>query len=401
MKSIGFAGALAFLAVIPRQDVPAVVWRTDFEAARREAEAAKKPLFILFQCERRIARKTDVPLLNPQDRKLASLLSEKFVPVRLVSLKGVDLSRFRFDYDQTFMALGQTPEGKTLFRWSSRSDDPKAIAEVVPLLERPWPASESPAPALAAPRTLLNDAPFAQTKRAGEPCYHCHYAHDAELVALRKAGTFQKSMLFRYPPPESIGVTLESAASSKVKAITPGSAADKAGIKAGDVLVTVNEQPISTAEDLRYALDSTKDSVLVTLERAGARQARVFSLKPGWRVYDISDRPSQGAIPPVVGIWEEPLDATQKKALGISENRIGLKVSFLFPGEKWKPSQGELRIDDVIIQADGKLLPSMTPRQFHAWIRLNKEVGQTLSLTVLRDNERKIISVRCIDVGGL
>lgn len=33
-------------------DLDTIGWRTDLETARREAIAAKKPLFVVFRCER-------------------------------------------------------------------------------------------------------------------------------------------------------------------------------------------------------------------------------------------------------------------------------------------------------------------------------------------------------------
>lgn len=34
------------------EDPPAIAWRTDLAAAREEARAAGKPLFLYFRCER-------------------------------------------------------------------------------------------------------------------------------------------------------------------------------------------------------------------------------------------------------------------------------------------------------------------------------------------------------------
>ena len=93
------------------------------------------------------------------------------------------------------------------------------------------------------------------------------------------------------------------------------------------------------------------------------------TLPSGWRTYDISARPSQGAIPPIFGFWEEPVPGSKT---------LALKVNFVFPGEKWAPSLGGLKLGDVIVAVDGKTLPQMTPRQFHTWLRLNKDVGQKL-----------------------
>jgi hypothetical protein len=46
----------------------------------------------------------------------------------------------------------------------------------------------------------------------------------------------------------------------------------------------------------------------------------------------------------------------------------------------------------------GRELPAMSPRQFHAWFRMNHEVGGTATFTVLRDGARADVPVPCVDV---
>jgi hypothetical protein len=40
------------LPAVGQEPVMEVNWRTDYAAARKEANAAKKPLFVVFRCER-------------------------------------------------------------------------------------------------------------------------------------------------------------------------------------------------------------------------------------------------------------------------------------------------------------------------------------------------------------
>lgn len=65
-----------------------------------------------------------------------------------------------------------------------------------------------------------------------------------------------------------------------VSSVMPGSAADKAGLKAGDVIVRANDNPLRTASDLRRSLGALKDkeSVLLALYRDG--QPRRFTIVP-------------------------------------------------------------------------------------------------------------------------
>ena len=353
-----------------------VPWRADVDAAFEEAKVQKKLVFVLFRCQR---ERRDTELLQPTDPKLVALLTERYIPVRLISLKGVDLSLFRFDYDRQLTGLVLTPEGATLSHWGG---DDVSVGSLVALLERlvmvPWPQA-SP----ATPQTLRQKFPtFAQSKRADEPCYHCHYAFDAEIEQQRQAGTFRKNMLFRYPPPTVLGLTLDDG--NRIASVRPGSPADKSGLKVGERLTLVEKTPIYTATDVAAALDPLPESPTRVL-----LNGKPTALGPGWRRYDISWRASQGAIPPIFGFWEEQVPGSKT---------LALKVNFVFPGPKWAPSLGGLKLGDVIVAVDGKTLPQMTPRQFHTWLRLNKEVGQKVRLTVLRDGKRLTLTLPCLDL---
>ena len=151
-----------------------------------------------------------------------------------------------------------------------------------------------------------------------------------------------------------------------------------------------------------FALNDVPDPGAVTLQvtRAGKPlpPARL-DLPKGWRRHDISWRPSQGSVPPIIGIWEEPLKPEQKKARGIETDRLALRVSFLFPGEKWVATRGGLKLNDVITGVNGQALPHMTPRQFHSYFRFNFNVGDTATLNVLRGDQKLEIKVPCMDVG--
>lgn len=335
------------------------------------------------------------------------------VPVRLTSLKGVDLNVFRFDYDLTFALVLIDPRTEgTIARYGARDGASATDRLSVPGLTRSLRAAvahmrgKTPAPAPRRPARTVADAfpVFAGTKRAGEACYHCHYAHDAALAQARADGTFAKAMLFRYPLPESVGITLDVDRGNVVRTVLPGSPAATADVRPGDMIRRAEDTAVFSSADLQWALDPIPDgggTVRLSLERAGKPVAATLKTAPGWRRagVDISWRPSQGSVPPILGLWEKPLTAEEKEGLGIAPDRLALKVNFLFPGEKWKAARGGLRMNDVIVAVGGQELPEMTPRQFHAWFRLNYDVGQTATFTVLRAGKRTDVAVPCVDVG--
>ena len=339
--------------------------------------------------------------MRPRDPELARLLASAVVPVRLVSLKGVDLSLFDFDFEQTLTVLLMDPSGNTHFRWTASDDDPTALAGLKDLLLRKWPIGKGRNPTKA-PRTLADNPRFRQTKRFSEACWHCHYAADAGVADARARPDFDKASLYRYPPPATWGLAIAGAGSTRVKSVSPGSVAASAGLQAGDVLRRIDRRPVNTIADIRFAFDripKDQDSARIELERGGQKIERTAKLTAGWRAYDISDRPSQGMVPPILGIWEERLEPEERTRLRIPTDQLALKVSFLFPGERWVASRGELKIGDVVVGVDGKPLPDMNARQFHTWVRMNRNVGETLRLDIIRDGSRRTLDVPCTDPG--
>ena len=77
---------------------------------------------------------------------------------------------------------------------------------------------------------------------------------------------------------------------------------------------------------------------------------------------------------------------------------MALRVSFLTPGAKRALSRGDLKMNDVILDVNHQELPAMNTRQFHSYFRLNFNVGDTVTLTVLRGNQKMEIKVPCIEV---
>jgi len=357
--------------------------------------------------------------VRPQDPAFAQLLG-RFVPVRLTSMKGVDLKRFRFDYDQTFAILMMDAEGSTYSRFGSNDEKADAgrmsIAGLKHAMEgvlarhavaaRPNRAARSSRSGNNPGVFTTADYPaFARTKTAQQSCYHCHYANDARFLQRRAEGTFRKDLLFQYPFPENIGLTLEVDRNNVVKAVLPGSAAEAAGVRRGDQVIAANGVPVLTSADLQFALNSVPEpgKVLLAVARGGKRLAPLpLALGPGWRRTDISWRPSQAGIPPTVGLWAEPLGEAQKKQRGLPPGSLALRVSFLFPGPEAARSRGDLKMGDlkmgdVILDVNGKNLPAMTTRQFHTYFRLNFNVGDTVTLNVLRGSQRLDLRVPCVE----
>jgi hypothetical protein len=348
--------------------------------------------------------------VRPEDPELAQLL-RRFVPVRIVNFKGVDMNRFRFDYDLTFAVLMMNAGGHVYSRYGSqdwrssaaRMSIPglkKAMREVL-ALHRSRQPDGSDRPASGKPVTVTDFPAFAGSRTAREACYHCHFANNARFAQLRAEGKFTKEMLFQYPLPENLGITLDVDANNVVKSVGPDSPASRSDIRAGDVVVQADASPVLTSADLQFVLNGVPDPGTVTLhlKRQGKRlPPAALRLPSGWRRTDVSWRPSQESIPPMIGIWAEELTGEQKKQRGVTTDRMALRVTFFFPGPQWAKTRGDLQMNDVIVGINGKQLPPMTTRQFHSHFRLAFNVGDTATLNVLRGSERRDVTVPCLEV---
>ncbi|MGV3724271.1 MAG: Trx7/PDZ domain-containing (seleno)protein [Actinomycetota bacterium] len=349
----------------------------------------------------------DAQVVRPQDPELTKLLN-RFVPVRIVNFKNVDLNLFKFDYDLTFAVLMMSPDGHTYARFGTQDHTSSAQRMSIPGLKNAMQSvlelhAKAPARRTGGamkPYTLADNPAFVQTKQSKDACYHCHYANNARFRQLRLEGKFTKEMLFQYPHPENIGLSLETDRNNRVRSVAAGSPAAEAGVRPGDIVRKAGEILVLSSADLQYGLNSVPDpgAVSLELERDGKLlPALSLRLPRGWRRSDISWRPSQDGIGPQIGFWGRPLSDDEKRRAGVALDRLAIQANFMFPGAAWARSRGDLRNGDVIVGWNGESLPSMTTRQFHANFRLKFNVGETVRLNVVRAGQRTELAVPCIE----
>ncbi len=346
--------------------------------------------------------------MRPEDPELTRLL-DRFVPVRLTDFKPVDMTRFQFDYDLTFAILMMNADGRTYSRYGTQdwrhSEERMSVEGLKHSLRAVLAAHArgAAAPAAAAPKpafTVMDIPAYAQSPAARQPCAHCHHANNFRFQQLRFEGTFRKEMVYQYPLPENLGLTMDSSAPNRVRSAAETSPAGKAGIRAGDVVTRVNDTPIYTDADLQFALNPLPEPTTVTLhaERAGKPlPPAVVALPAGWRKTDVSWRPSVFAVGPALGFGSDVLDAAQKQALAIPEDRLALRVKQLFPAPHFRVARPDLRVGDIVLGLNGEALPASTHVQFMTRFRLGFEFGQRGTLEVLRSGQRLSLPVVGVD----
>jgi hypothetical protein len=315
------------------------------------------------------------------------------VLLRLTDMRGVDLDLFDFDYDLTWMAFFLGPEGKVYGRFGGREADSASKYLSLPALRHALEealAAHRREPAAAGPMTGGPVRTVEQYPAAGRlapgACIHCHQVYGFRREARQAAGTWRLDEVWVYPLPENVGLTLDPDWGARVRSVTAGSPAGRAGVLTGDQLLSVGGLPVVSFADVQYALHRApaRGEVAVTWRRGGAVLTGRLALAEGWRRTDLSWRWSLRGLRPDPCLDGEDLTPAEKKELGLGERQLAFRQG---PFVRQPAQHAGVRQNDVILGVDGRHL-EMTARQFDAFVRLTYRPGDTLTVNLLRDGKR-------------
>jgi serine protease Do len=395
----------------------------DLPGAIAQAKAANKPIFVTFRC---------VPCKNCAgfDAEVAKgaegikkLAQEKFVSLRQVEMKGVDLSQFQFDYDLNWAAMFINADGTVYARYGTQSiDGPDAynsIASLEKTMQRVLELHdnyEKVKASLAAKRgpdqpykTPL-DMPGMENKEklagvtARNNCVHCHMIHDAQQNQWRVEGTMSIERLYRWPLPDNVGMHIDPKDGRKIQTVAADSAAAKAGLVVGDEITHVAGQPITSIADIQWPLHNLPQgdtSIDITVLHDGQPATKTLALTSGWKKTNFLWRKSRQSLHPQPGFWPTPLNDKQVKDLGpaVPAGAKPLRVQFIdkiHPEGQAVRSAG-LKEGDVIIAVNGQPSTFATPDAFQMDVRLNHKGGDVLKLTILRNGKAMEIPLTLLD----
>jgi predicted metalloprotease with PDZ domain len=335
-------------------------------------------------------------------------LAEGFVCVRVQSMNGVDLGRFPFDYDLTWMAFFTDAAGRVYARYGGRDDDgPETylsqaslaglMREVLRLHERHAVQGSRYEPAADAPPRRPEDLPaMAEHLAPRKPprCIHCHDVKMAELKHRRQLGTLRKADVFGYPTPTAVGLRVDRDDQRLVRDVRADSPAAAAGLRGGDRLVSLDGQRLLSVADLARVLELTPDEaeLPLTYERGGEVLRTTLRLGGPWRRSpDPSWRASINVVGPNGGFWGVPLGPEERAKLGLPADRLALRVTTFFNNQA-APVQAGLKVGDVIVEFDGRRQP-MTALQLHAHLQMNRDYGDRVPLAVLRGGKEVTLTL--------
>lgn len=390
----------------------------DIEAGFAEAKKTGKPLFITFRC---------VPCIDclgfdgevaDGNEAIKQLAREKFVSVRQVEMKGVDLTRFQFDHDLNWAGMFLNADGTVYARYGTQSsagadafNSVKGLVSTmnqVLKLHADYPnnkalfADKIPSQKKwKTPRELPTLEPKlmkeAQTTRSH--CIHCHNIHDAENELWEQSDSLTNEKLWRYPYPANLGIEISVRDGRTITEIIPDSSAEKAGLQVGQEIDQVNGQVITSVADFQWVLHHLKPKAgeRVDVRFADGSTASLTTAKD-WKKTDISWRASIFSLSPKLRIWMPQLKENERKKYALKEDQNGLLVKWINRGTTAGKAAVEagLRNGDVVIAANGVAVPDNNAA-FNTWVKLNHEVGETLELSVLRGGKKIVIELPLVE----
>ena len=169
-------------------------------------------------------------------------LAKQFVLMRFAGMRGVNLNVFEFDYDVTWMGFFLTADERVLGRFGGRDEHAPSKYHSLPALNyamtaalrlyREGPKGKGPSRPV---EPFRPEQYRAARERPGKWCIHCHHVNEFRRAELQHQGKWSVEDLYQYPVPENLGFSVSLEQGNRVRKVRPGSAAERAGIRNGDV----------------------------------------------------------------------------------------------------------------------------------------------------------------------
>lgn len=363
----------------------------------------------------------DRQVAGRQDPELAELLA-KFVCVRVIQAWDLDLSLYQFDAELTWAAMFLNADKTIYGRYGTRSEHKdttkhlsmegfKKALQAALDFHAGYPANKADFAGKtgpAAPWKVPQEIPELKGKPNVKPadgtrggCIHCHQAGDATAWSLRK----QKSpvhdrIVWPYPIPDRLGLSLDPKEAAVVAAVDPGSPAEKAGFKTGDRILKFGGQAALSIADIQWVLHRTEDpcSVEADVDRAGTKVKVVLAVPAGWRRKDeFTWRVmAWGLRHRLMGTQPlETMTADERSKAGAPDKGMALRVKGFPPNYvKERNLEGPklLKAGDVIVDVDSQNA-LVTESDLLGYLFQKKAPGSSAQLKVLRAGKVELIAL--------
>src|SRR4051794_23453807 len=383
----------------------------------RAAKGANKPLLVVFRCIPCEACQEFDDDVARRDPVIRDLLDE-FVCVRIVQANTIDLTTFQHDFDQSFAAYLMNPDLTIYGRFGTRSGRPehedisleglRKAMEAALRMHKDYQgikASLAGKQVKQARYKTPRDYPSLSGKygekidyeeKTAKSCMHCHQIREAERLVYRTAREpIPDEVLFPYPDPAVLGLKMDPKAMATVERVTPGTPAGRAGVRAGDEIVTLAGQPLLSIADLQWVLHNAPAATKLTahVRRAGEAVDLTLDLPEGWRRGDISWRTTTWDLRRMGlgGLWLEELTGEQREEAKLPGDVMALRVKHLGEyGEHAVAKRAGFRKGDILVSFDGRS-GRMSESELLAYTLQRKRPRDEVPVTVLRDGARETL----------
>lgn len=385
----------------------------DLDKGLAEGKKTGKPLLVVLRCVPCDACKAFDSDVLRSDAELQKLM-ERFVRVRIVQGNGLDLSLFQFDTDLSFAAFFLNGDRTVYGRYGTRSDRKHAEKDIAMEgfraalagaleLHKNYPknkaelAGKQPLPvkfktpeqypSLSAKySSSLNYA----TGKVAASCIHCHQLGEAQRAIFRaEKQVMPDEVLHPYPMPDVIGLSLDPKTKAKISSVATGSAAEKAGFRAGDELLSLAGQPVLSIADVQWALHHAKSPATLdaTVQRGGRKQKLSIELAPSWRQRsDIAWRATTWDLRRIGfgGLVLKDLTDEERQTARLAESVLGLRVDHVGQyGEHAVAKKSGFQKNDIITSFDGST-QRQTESDLLRHVLQQRKTGERIPVTVLR-----------------
>ncbi|MEM9367349.1 MAG: PDZ domain-containing protein [Planctomycetota bacterium] len=210
------------------------------------------------------------------------------------------------------------------------------------------------------------------------------------LGALRAGNKIRAGLLGIVPAERD-----SSSTNTTVAAVRPRSPAEQAGIRAGDQITRINEQPVRRIDDMRLALGrcDAGDEIRIAFQRGEEEFSATVEL-----VDAIAPPRAQllGAfvredIKPGKQNGEASIDEKDPQR-GVVDRSLQIE-SLLQDG----PADGSLRVGDRLLRINGTEVSSLSTLRRQLWLA---EADEELVLTIIRESEEVVQNVTPRDLAG-
>lgn len=316
--------------------------------------------------------------------------------VRLGQVAPYDLNKFAFDLDTTMAIFFMNADGEIYGRYGGRDETSDVSRMSLAGLRYAMQAALKTHAAKKSERLIArqwNDKPlYVRDLRRGRRrggCIHCHTA--AEMI-LDSKPTWNRDDVFRYPPPDNLGLTFEIDRGDVVQRIKPKSPAAEAGLKAGDVVTQLNGFPVHSFADAQYALDGAPKTgtVPVSWKRGGKPMSAKVALPDDWRKTDLRWRTSVLKYLGSARVYGRDLNAAERKQYGLTAKQLAfVQQDRVQPQAK----AAGIRAGDIILGFDDTTL-ELEAYDFLRYVRGHYLVGDTVKVNLIRDGKRTSLKMK-------